>query len=98
MKKASFILIILIIALLNGGFESKYSEESKKIIHSKEMALSIAEIVLVGQYGKGVRKHKPFQVYDMNQYWVVKGKDSKGGPYIEIEKSDCRIRKVQNGK
>ena len=75
---------------------------NKDYVPNAETAIRVAEAIWLPIYGEKIYENKPFvaQLRD-SSIWVVEGtpKTTKGGvPYIEIQKSDCKILKVSHGK
>jgi hypothetical protein len=71
-------------------------------VPNKETAVKIAEAIWLPIYGSKIYNYTPFIAELKNDnIWIVRGtlKTEKGGvPYIEIQKSDCKILKVIHGK
>lgn len=67
-----------------------------------DMAVKIAEVVLVNIYGEEVLRQKPWKVYDNGAEIVVQGimpKNRLGGvAKIVIRKSDAKIISYHHGK
>lgn len=66
-------------------------------------AVEIAKVIFVRVYGEKIMDRSPFNaVLKDGNIWVVEGTleaGLEGGvPYIEIQKSDCKILKVTHGK
>jgi hypothetical protein len=72
-------------------------------VPNAETAIKVAEAIWLPIYGNSIEENKPFvaSLNDKN-IWIVTGtlkKNAKGGvPYIEIQKSDCRVLQVTHGK
>jgi hypothetical protein len=70
-------------------------------VPDKETAIKIAEAVWKPVYGDKINNSRPFVAELRGRVWVVQGTlhSQKGGvPYIEIQKSDCKILKMYHGK
>lgn len=98
-------LIALIVFNANFGFLNTPSmqEPQRSYVPNAECAIKIAEAIWLPIYGKGIYDSKPFTaVLKGDSVWVVEGTLPKrmlgGTPYIEIQKSDCKILKVTHGK
>lgn len=78
-----------------------------------ETAIKVAEAIWLPIYGERIYQKKPFKArLKSSNVWIVEGTlqmDSAVGarsisitvggvPYIEIQKSDCKILKVTHGK
>jgi NTF2 fold immunity protein len=66
-------------------------------------AIKIAEAIWLPIYGEHIYESKPFKARSKDStVWVVEGTLEKGFyggvPYIEIQRSDCKILKVTHGK
>lgn len=77
-------------------------ESTGGYVPDKTTAIKIAEAIWLPIYGNKIFNNKPF-IADLrgDSVWVVQGtlKSGKGGvPYIEIQKSDCKILKVIHEK
>ena len=71
-------------------------------VPNKETAIKVAEALWLPVYGDKINNSKPFvaELKD-GKVWIVQGTlhAQKGGvPYIEIQKSDCKILKMYHGK
>ncbi len=78
------------------------NDKSSNYVPTEEVAMKIAEAVWLPIYGEKILKYKPFKAtLKDNKVWIVTGTLNKGlggTPYIEIQKSDCKILKVTHGK
>ncbi|MBN2007788.1 YbbC/YhhH family protein [candidate division KSB1 bacterium] len=103
---ASIIFITLSLSIFSVFLKS---EDDKGIrpkdgfVPDKDTALKIAEVIWLPIYGKSIYDSKPFTAKLKNDsVWIVEGTlpdDWDGGvPYIEIQKSDCKILKVYHSK
>ncbi len=102
-RKHFFIFLILIFTFLTLSAQMINDKESvRDYVPDKATAIKIAEAIWVPIYGKKIFNNKPFIAELRNDgVWIVEGtlKSGKGGvPYIEIQKSDCKILKVIHGK
>jgi NTF2 fold immunity protein len=98
-------LVALIMLNTNFAFLNTMpiQEQQRNYVPNAECAIKIAEAIWLPIYGKGIYDSKPFTaVLKGDSVWVVEGtlpKRTLGGtPYIEIQKSDCKILKVTHGK
>ncbi len=72
-------------------------------VPNAETAIRVAEAIWLPIYGNSIEGNKPFVAsLKEKNIWIVSGnlpKNAKGGvPYIEIQKSDCKILEVSHGK
>ncbi len=75
---------------------------NRDYVPNEETTVRVAEAIWLPIYGQGIYASRPFhaKLKDSN-VWEVEGtlKSAKGGvPFIEIQKSDCKILKVYHGK
>lgn len=75
----------------------------KEYVPNEETAIKIAEAIWLPIFGNEIYNKKPFiaKLNTKTNIWVVHGtlKEEKGGvPFIEIQKSDCKILKVYHEK
>jgi NTF2 fold immunity protein len=73
------------------------------ILDSKDKAVKFAEQILFDSYGKKqIENEKPYEVHNIDNYWVINGtlpKGWKGGTFLIIINShDCRVVKLTHGK
>jgi hypothetical protein len=73
------------------------------IIKDSLTATTIAESILFGIYGKGnITKQKPYEVYHIENYWLLKGtlpKDSHGGTFfIILDARNSQTIRISHGK
>ncbi len=91
------ILFVLLITL------SSHKQVNKiNYVPDKETAIKIAELLWLPVYGKEIYNSTPFiaELKD-NRIWVVRGTVKKGlggFPYIEIQRSDCKVLKLTHTK
>lgn len=100
--------ILLLVILVTFSVVAMNLQKSKKAaikrsyVPDKETAIKIAEAIWLPIYGEGIYNCKPFVAELRNDsIWVVQGTltTGKGGvPYIEIQKTDCKVLKVIHGK
>jgi hypothetical protein len=110
MSKKIFIRIILFttVCAVCFAFGSKQIKQEHKyapsdgFVPNQETAIKIAEAIWFPIYGDEIYTRKPFKAtLKADSIWVVQGTLTKGKggvPYIEMQKSDCRILKVTHGK
>ncbi|WES99255.1 YbbC/YhhH family protein [Chryseobacterium arthrosphaerae] len=105
MKLKAILLTLSLIILIFCSCIIKPTNTNNNLnyVPNEETAIKIAEAIWYPIYGKDIRDKKPYvaKLID-NKIWVVRGTmpdDYIGGvPYIEIQKSDCKILKVTHGK
>jgi NTF2 fold immunity protein len=102
MKKKNLLLIIILLMSI-GPFIHASTLKQQNYVPDEETAIKIAEAIWLPIYGKGIYENKPFVARLKNSdVWIVEGTLNKGffggTPYIEIQKSDCKILKVTHGK
>jgi NTF2 fold immunity protein len=73
------------------------------IIKDSLTATTIAESILFGIYGKvNITKQKPYEVYHIENYWLLKGtlpKDSHGGTFfIILDARNSQTIRISHGK
>jgi hypothetical protein len=73
------------------------------IIKDSVTAISVAEPILFGLYGKdNIVNQRPYEIYRIDNYWVISGTLSKyqlGGTFlIIINAKDSRVVKITHGK
>ena len=98
--------LLMTFVLLNFCFLSAFCQISNPnkegFVPNKETALKIAEAIWLTFYGVKINNSRPFIAELKNgKVWIVRGTlhYQKGGvPYIEIQKSDCKILKMYHGK
>jgi len=72
-------------------------------VPNEETAIKIAEAIWLPIYGERIYNQKPYMVSLLkDSVWVVTGtlaENKRGGvAYIEIQKKDCKILKVEHGR
>lgn len=73
------------------------------IINDSMAATTIAESILFGIYGKSnITKQKPYEIYHINNYWLLNGtlpKGWHGGTFLIIlDDRNSQIIKITHGK
>jgi NTF2 fold immunity protein len=73
------------------------------ILTDEKKVIEFAELILWGIYGKkNIEKQKPYHVFEIDKYWLLRGtlpKGMKGGTFmIIIDSRDCRILRLTHGK
>lgn len=73
------------------------------IIKDSLTAINIVEPILFSIYGKdNITKQRPYEIYLINNYWVINGtlpKGYLGGTFlIIIDSRDCKIIRITHGK
>lgn len=106
MKKSYVLFVIIALVVFTSFFSSnsiKKRQEVANYVPDAETAIKVAEAIWLPIYGEKIYQKKPFvaKLKD-STIWVVTGtlkeKLLGGVPYIEIQKSDCKIIKVTHGK
>jgi hypothetical protein len=104
-------LVLFAVNCTNSGEHIRFDEETIKnldkidslgFVQDPKTAIKVAEAIWLPIYGKLIYKYKPFVAnLKDDKVWIVEGtvKEEKGGgPYMEIQKSDCKVLKVVFGK
>ncbi len=90
------------IIFISISFMQYQTEDITNYVPSEEVAIKIAEAIWLPIYGEKVLRYKPYKAtLKDGKLWVVRGTIGKGlggVPYIEIQKSDCKVLKVTHGK
>ena len=73
------------------------------ILKDSSTAVAVAEPILFGIYGeKNINEQKPYEIYHIDNYWVLTGtlpKGWKGGTFLIImDDRNCRVLKIIHGK
>ena len=72
------------------------------LVPNEETAIKIAEAIWLPIYGENIYQNKPFKARLKNKIWIVEGSvpiEAEGGaPYIEIQRSNCKVLKVTHYK
>lgn len=82
----------------------KYDPETDGFVPNEETAAKIAEAIWLPVFGEeGVIDYKPYQVeLKDGKIWIVRGTRKIPAlgtlPYIEIQKSDCKILRISHGE
>jgi hypothetical protein len=76
---------------------------NKPIIKDSITAISVAEPILFGLYGKKtILSEKPYSIHHIDNYWMISGtlpKGSLGGTFlIIIDEMDCKVIRITHGK
>jgi hypothetical protein len=101
--KAILALSLIILIFCSCIIKPTSTNNNLNYVPNEETAIKIAEAIWYPIYGKDILDKKPYvaKLID-NKIWVVRRTmpdDYIGGvPYIEIQKSDCKILKVTHGK
>jgi hypothetical protein len=95
--------VLIIVISLSFILSYKPIGRGEDYVPDEATAVKIAEAIWLPVYGKSIYDDKPFTATLKNSdVWIVEGtpgKGLKGGvPYIEIQKSDCKILVVTHGK
>jgi NTF2 fold immunity protein len=102
MKKNKLIISIVALFLVALMYGQGSFKSEKDFVPDKATAIKIAEILWLNVYGDRIYEKKPFTAKLKNgKIWVVQGTlhaDVGGVPYIEIQKSDCKVLKMSHGK
>lgn len=90
-------------ATLNNKAQHNIIDGKAAIIKDSLTAISIAEPILFGIYGKeNIIKQRPYEIYFINNYWVIIGtlpKNYSGGTFlIIIDSRNSKIIRITHGK
>ena len=74
-----------------------------KLISKEENAIKYAELILFERYGKGqIEFEKPYQVYMIDDYWVIFGtlpKNYRGGVFkLVFDSWNGKVLRLSHGK
>ncbi len=99
----NIILILVLVTALTSFSFSALVKEKEGIVDNEETAIQIAELLLHSVYGDKIDKSFPFKAKSIknDKVWYVEGTlnyDRGGIPYIEIQKSDCKILRFGHTK
>lgn len=88
---------------LNDKLQHNIIDNKTTIIKDSLTAVNVAEPILFSIYGKGnITKQRPYEVYSIDNYWVICGtlpKGYLGGTFLIIINSrDCKIIRITHGK
>lgn len=101
---SSILLVVILSSFITINNKKKNISNENKIdyVPNEETAIKIAEAIWLPIYGENIYNKKPFKAELKDNIWIVKGslpeKMVGGVPYIEIQKSDCKILGVAHGK
>lgn len=104
MKRKYLFLGIVLVLFTSYMYNNPVNERvmNRDYVPDAETAVKVAEAIWLPIYGGKIYDNKPFvATLKDSSVWIVEGtlKSTKGGvPYIEIQKSDCKILKVFHGK
>lgn len=109
MKRAHLIIISILVLMLSSSFQKNENMEKEGgyipkvgMVPNAETAIKIAEAILVPIYGERVLDNRPFVAKLEDGVWYVEGTlpiECVGGvPYVELQKSDCKILSVIHTK
>jgi len=103
--KSVLIFILPFVYLACTTVRNMKSENNFSYVPNEETAIKIAEAIWYPIYGSKIENSKPYKAHIKDKdslVWIVEGilpKGMKGGvPYIEINRSDCKILTVSHGK
>jgi len=75
---------------------------SNQILKDKNKIIDYAELILFDLYGKKeIQSQKPYDVYKINEYWLLRTlpKNKKGGTFLLIiDSRNYRIIRLTHGK
>lgn len=99
-------VLVVLLALFFFSFSLKYQKlydpEYDGFVPNEITAIKIAEAIWLPVFGEEINSYKPYEAQLKDgKVWIVRGKlkSGLGGvPYIEIQKSDCKILKISHGK
>jgi len=103
----SFIFVAVVISAFSSHLQDEklsYQQNMPKegAVPDAKTAIKVAEAIWLPVFGDKIYKNKPFKANLKDSVWIVEGSlpvGYKGGtPYIEIQKSDCRVLKITHGK
>ena len=74
-----------------------------QVLNDKNKVLDFVELILFDLYGKKeIQSQRPYDVYKINEYWLVSGtlpKNKRGGTFlIIIDSRNYRIIRLTHGK
>jgi hypothetical protein len=78
-------------------------DHKEVIIKDRKSAISIAESIVFGIYGKeNIVAQKPYKAYLVDNHWVISGtlpKGMRGGTFMIImDARDCKVIRITHGK
>jgi hypothetical protein len=95
--KYIFLLFLLFFSInINSSTKINLHFKTNNYVPDEKTAIKVAEAILFPIFGKEVHKARPYQVkLKNNEIWVIEGSVKRGvvggAPYIEIQKSDCKV-------
>ena len=96
----AFVCVLMLLVLLYESLPK--TADCDNFVPDEKTAMKIAEAVWLPIYGDAIYQKKPFTTKLVDgKIWQVSGtlQTRKGGvPYIEIQKCDCKVLKVEHGK
>lgn len=103
MKNGIFIICALLLTVFLVNAQQMRRSDQRVYVPDEETAIKIAEVIWLPIYGRKIYKYKPFKaILTENDTWIIQGTLKKntlgGGPYAEIQRSDCKVLKVTHGK
>ena len=103
MKKLFFVLIIITYSFNSNNLTEQNKFPKNGFVPDEETAIKVAEAILIPIYGERVLMKRPFIAELKGDIWYIKGtlpeEYTVGGvPYVEIQKSDCKILEVYHTK
>lgn len=102
MKNKSLLILNFLLLFSIISFGQVVRPPKNGYIPDKETAIKIAEAIWLPVFGNKIYSSKPFvAVLKNNSIWVVQGTlhTEKGGvPYLEIQKSNCKVLEMYHSK
>ncbi len=89
--------VVFILTILCLSFQAGNSNNEKKgIVDDEQVALKVASTLLYSVYGERIDESLPLKARSIedDKVWLVEGTlnyDVGGVPFIEIQKSDCKV-------
>ena len=73
------------------------------ILKEKKNAIHFAESIVFEKYGKHeIKRQRPYEIYNIDNYWIIKGtlpKGEIGGTFLIImDAINCKVVKLRHGK
>jgi hypothetical protein len=100
----SFILVSTVLLIVFSAFYSAENKnEAENYVPNEETAVKVGTAILFPIYGKEINKYTYKAVLAKEDEWLIyatkNGKSIIGGaPCIAIQKSDCKVLRVDRGK
>lgn len=98
----SILALLILSSFIYNNKMKRNANNNQILVPNEETAIKIAEAIWLPLYGESIYQKKPFKARLENEIWIVEGSmplEMKGGvPYIEIQRSDCKVLKVTHGK